>query len=466
MWIFLLISASACQHLFDEEDITQNPNAVNDVDMRTLLSGTLLGVAYLHQDTDVRIAALWARQINGLARAHQGYSQYIVSSTNFSWNTLYPVAGQARLLQQKAEEAGELRIKGIAQVLEALVIAKATSLWGDVPYRQAFQPLEFPIPVYDDQAAVYEQLQTLLEDAVNNLSADTGLGLGESDFFFGGDNTLWTEAAYTLRARLHLHQGAYDAAIEDATLGLSLASHDILVPHGNSQGVNINLNHDFFAVTRAGDTGFDGAYFPELLSSRIGSSNTKTDESALYNHFIKESLTGPGSLDPNTEDGAFVADAHHPVLTFYENQLILAESYARTMRLEQALSTLNLVRESLQTGYINGQSFANGGPRYDAYSLADFSQGGLANPQQYQQPQEALLYEIVAQRYILLLMQYEAFNDYRRLASATPQVELDIPLSTGTQRPQRFIYPQEQVNTNPNTPSPLPDQYTELPVFE
>jgi len=462
--IFLLVTA--CQHLFDEEDITQNPNAVNDVDMRTLLSGTMLGVGYLHQDTDVRIAALWTRHINGLARAHQGYSQYIVSSTNFNWNQLYPVAGQARLLQKKAEEAGESRIQGIGQVLEALAIAKATALWGDVPYLQAFQPVAFPTPVYDSQSEVYDQLLLLLDEAIVNLSANTGLSLATNDFFFGGDNTLWTEAAYTLKARLHLHRGQYQAAIDNALQGLSATEHDMLVPHGNSQGVNIYLNHDFFAITRTGDTGFDGAFFPELLQSRISGENTKTNESALYDHFITNGLTGSNSLDPNIVDGAFVADAPHPVLTYYENQLILAESYARTDQLTQSVSALNTLRQGLQSGYINGLTFSDTNRQYDAYDMADFEPSGLANTRNYQEPQLAILYEIIAQRYIVLLMQYESFNDYRRLATALPRVELDIPLSTGTRRPQRFIYPQEQVNTNPNTPSPLPDQYQVIPVFE
>ncbi len=50
-----------------------------------------------------------------------------------------------------------------------------------------------------------------------------------------------------------------------------------------------------------------------------------------------------------------------------------------------------------------------------------------------------MLYEIISQRYIVLLMQYEAFNDYRRLATALSIVQLPIPLIVGTKKPQRFI---------------------------
>ena len=58
---------SSCKELFNEPNIQSNPNAVTDVDVATLLSGTLVGVALLHEDTDVRISAIWAGALNGLA---------------------------------------------------------------------------------------------------------------------------------------------------------------------------------------------------------------------------------------------------------------------------------------------------------------------------------------------------------------------------------------------------------------
>ena len=201
------------------------------------------------------------------------------------------------------------------------------------------------------------------------------------------------------------------------------------------------------------------------MQSRIGSANTKTDETALYNHYFKIGITAPGSLDPNTTDGVFTANAPHPILTYYENQLIIAEAQARLGITDRALAALNTVRVGLQNGSINSKTISTTGRRYDAYALDDFGAAGLANPRKLGSVQTALLYEIVSQRYILLLMQYEAFNDYRRLAKAQPVVQLPIPLYTGSQKPQRFIYPQGEVNTNPNVPQPLPNQFTSVPIY-
>lgn len=457
--------AVGCSHLFDETDIENNPNAPTDVDVRTLLSGTLLGMSLLHEDTDVRIVSMWSREVNGLARAHFGYGQYIVSSTNFSWRNLYPVAGQARLIQQKADEIGDKRIKGVGQVIEALLITKATSLYGDVPYSQAFDIKNFPNPVYDPQLEVYQRLQNTLDDAIINLTSTTGLALTDKDFIYKGDVAKWKKAAYTLKARLYLHTGNYQAAITASNQGISSTAGDALVPHGKSQGIDINQNYDFFKVKSSGDVGFNGAYLPVLMNSRINSANTKTNETALLRHFAKTGITAPGNLDPNTDDGAFTNDAPHPIITFYENQLILAEASARLGNQTESINALNSVRTALNSGYFNGKTFPSAGRLYENYTASDFSPAGLANPKNFTSSQLALLYEIVSQRYIVFLMQYESFNDYRRLSKAQPIVELPIPLSVGNQKPQRLIYPETEINTNINTPKPAPNQFVKTAVF-
>lgn len=459
------ILLSGCKQLFDEKDIQTNPNAVTDVDVRTLLSGTMLGVAFLHEDTDVRIATMWSGQLNGLSRAHLGFGQYIVSSQTFSWNNLYPVANQARLIQNKADVLGDKWTKGVGQILEALVIAKATALYGDVPYSQAFDIQNFPTPIFDKQADVYVTLQMTLDKAITNLSATTGLGFGANDFIYQGDVNKWKALANTLKARLYLHSKNYEQAIASAKLGIQSTNGDALIPHGTSQGQNTNQNYDFFRVSRAGDTGFDGSYLRTLLQSRINSTNVKTNETALYNHIIKVGITAPNSQDPNTTDGAFVADAPHPIMTFYENQLIIAESEARLGNANGALIALNKVRAVLTNGYFNGKTFSAVNRKYEPYAINDFGVSGLANIKNLLTIQEALLYEIISQRYIILLMQYEVFNDYRRLESTLPMVQLSIPLIVGNKKPQRFIYPQQEINSNPNVPKSIPDQFTKVPIF-
>jgi hypothetical protein len=378
---------------------------------------------------------------------------------------LYPVASQARLIQVKADAVGDKWTKGVGQVLEALVIAKATALYGDVPYSQAFDEANFPAPVFDKQSDVYKALQLTLDNAILNLSAPSGLAFSQQDFLYKGDVAKWKAAANTLKARLYLHTAEYDNAIASAGNGIKSQAANMLIPHGSALGVDLNQNYDFFRVNRAGDTGFDGAYLPKLMQSRISSANTKTDETALYNHYFKTGIIAPGSLDANTTDGALMANSSHPIMTYYENELITAEAQARKNRLDQALTALNAVRTGLAGGYLHGAVLPASGRKYEPYTLSDFSVNGIANPAKTASAQQAILYEIISQRYIIFLLQYEAFNDYRRLAKATPVVQLPIPLYVGTRKPQRFIYPQSEIATNPNVPKPLPDQFVNVAIF-
>ena len=310
---------------------------------------------------------------------------------------------------------GDKWTRGVGQVMAALVIAKATDLYGDIPYSHAFDIVKYPTPVFDKQADVYASLQKVLDDGIRYLSVPTDLGFSGQDFIYKGNVAKWKAAAYTLKARLYLHTGDYAGATTAAGSGTGSTAGDALVPYGTSQGVDLNQNYDFFRLTCTGDAGFDGAYLPVLMQSRIGSANTKTDETPLYNHYLKVGVTTAGALDPNTDNGMFAKDAPHPIITYYENQLILAEAQARLGGTDQALAALNSVRAGLSGGYINGKIIASAGRIYDAYTIADFGASGIANPKKLTTVQTALLYDIIAQRYIFFLMQYEAFNDVRRL---------------------------------------------------
>ena len=53
----------------------------------------------------------------------------------------------------------------------------------------------------------------------------------------------------------------------------------------------------------------------------------------------------------------------------------------------------------------------------------------------------------------------QPFHDVRRTNNI-----LNIPAKTGTTIPQRFIYPQIEIDANPNTPSPLPTLFDKTPI--
>ncbi len=69
--------------------------------------------------------------------------------------------------------------------------------------------------------------------------------------------------------------------------------------------------------------------------------------------------------------------------------------------------------------------------------------------------ENALLREILQERYVTLFGQIEGFCDTRRtLGEGT--VRVPVAPNTGNELPQRFIYPQSEIDRNKNVPNPIP----------
>ncbi len=71
----------------------------------------------------------------------------------------------------------------------------------------------------------------------------------------------------------------------------------------------------------------------------------------------------------------------------------------------------------------------------------------------------ALLAEILEEKYISLIGELQPYHDIRRTNNL-----LNVPPKTGSAIPQRFLYPQVEVDTNPNTPSPIPGFFDPTPI--
>ena len=70
--------------------------------------------------------------------------------------------------------------------------------FGDIPYSQALNTVEYPLPAYDDAATIYEDLIARINAAIPNL---TGTGF-ETDNLYFGDIQAWQKFAASLKLRL------------------------------------------------------------------------------------------------------------------------------------------------------------------------------------------------------------------------------------------------------------------------
>ncbi|MBK5245582.1 MAG: SusD/RagB family nutrient-binding outer membrane lipoprotein, partial [Eubacteriaceae bacterium] len=92
-----------------------------------------------------------------------GYGASGLSSLGSTWNIIYTdILPNINVLETKAAEKGALHYGAVIKILEAINISFAVECWGDVPYSQTSDPVNYPYPALDDGETVYNQALTLL----------------------------------------------------------------------------------------------------------------------------------------------------------------------------------------------------------------------------------------------------------------------------------------------------------------
>jgi hypothetical protein len=454
------------------EDINENPHklGVGDAESKNIFQAALLANQYFQTSNNLRNTMLWLNQADGTDRQYislNNWNNNTAADSDSAWRLAYVNAlTQIKLTEEKALSESNFKSLGAMQVTEASCVGTITSLWGDIPYSEFNVNLGDNKPKFDKQSEVYKKLQVLLDESIVNLSKP-GLIKTDLDIYYAGSSAKWTKLAYSLKARYYLHVKDYTNAKINALKGIDNASGDFkAIFGGTAPGQNFNPFYEFIEYERPGYMSGQG-YAASLLNVASGTSrnNSKTDESArlgfIYEGDLGDETLNIQGLDYGTENGKFGSDSNLPLVTYGEMLLIIAEADARA-GLSAGVTSYNKYRALLDTGYsigVSNDGYAGLTFNYDAYVDADFNNGGIENLDG-KTPQNALLREIYQERYIYFLGNYEAFTDLRRTSNIA-QITLKGPFS-GT--PERLIYAQDEINSNPNTPSPLPSAITKTEV--
>ncbi|MFT4740614.1 MAG: hypothetical protein ACI9GZ_003442 [Bacteroidia bacterium] len=461
LFSFILIG---CADLVD--DLNQNPNNPTTAPYQYALTTTEVANIILHTGEPTRKAGIFAGQYTGIERQQLGYSNYDLVSSDFNshWNTVYSsIVRNALVTKELAAEQGiEGITAGITQVLRALALGTATSLWGDVPFDEGGQ-LEFENPAYEEQATVYAKAQDLLDEAIINLETNTGRPLALTDIYFDGDPEPWIQVVYTIKARFYMHTKNYAAAFTAAQSGIgsdgaSQGTYNLSSVHGLALD-NANLNYQFFEIAARKSDLITSDFFASIIDSDAARSpnpanyrgNAKTNEAARYDYLLQTTDIG---IQPNTGINGFAQiDGPGAMVTYAENLLILAEAGARA-DFTTGLTYLNEFRAYMSTGgYLSSPNMSD--LQYDAYDVADFDNGGIENQDGSVTPTQALLREILQERYVTLFGQIEVFNDLRRTQNEG-NIRVNVVPNTGSELPQRFLYAQSELDANSSTPNPIP----------
>ena len=465
IWLYLvaIIFMGSCESVV--EDLNIDPNNPTSAPADKVLTATEVANILVHEGEIARKAGFWSGYFTGEDRQYEAFNEYTVTSGDFdaSWADIYVNVIRNARVARSEEISGKTDILiAISKVLEAHGASTAADLWGNVPFTEV-GVIGNNTPNYESQQDIFQMLQDLLEEAISELENGTIRPSSGSEIHFDGDPNIWSEVAHTLKARIYMHTKDYEAAYAEAQLGISNAENSLRAVHSDAQDAQ-NLYYQLMTGNRGQDISSDGAFILDLLSENEGDyrGNEKTDERARFNYYFvtEDNLVKPNYID---EDGFAALDAPFPLISYEENQLILAEAGVRTQGFETGLDHLNNYREYLNDGGYISESFHEDGLMYAPYTSEDFSSGGIENLNGNVSADQALLREILEERYITFFGQIEGFNDLRRTREEN-SVKVPVTPTTGNELPQRFLYPQSEIERNPNIPGTIPGFFEPTPV--
>lgn len=425
-----LLAAVGCNDFLRGGELTNDPTSPTTANITQLFISTQTALWAQQTVSLPRLTAMWTQQLTGVARQMLGlYNYTALNEGTFDGEFSIPyIRGglvDLRKVDSLAREADDPQFLGVAQVIEALLIGTTADIWGDIPYTQAVQPDAFPTPALDPQMAVYDSLQSLLDQAIANLGTQSS-GPEDYDLVYGGDPAKWIALAHTLKARLYLHTAevagtaAYAAALAEAQQGIADNSGDYVVPFTGAQQGESNPWWQFMNAN--GGTGRDG----DLIA-----------DSTTFLYALLDDLGDPRRneyFDLTNKEGGYLSEFRggpafkQPLVTYNENLLIMAEAQFQTGDEAGALASLRAERAAWGTAT----------PWHRAITLPDINASG-----------PALLEAIMTEKYITLFQNLEAWNDYKR--TCVPAL---TPANGASVIPGRLLYGVTERQTNPNVPEP------------
>ena len=419
------LALGACQNFLTADKSIADPNNPTNASTNQLLVGAAANLMGLEESGMAMIICQWVQQCAGVGgRFVESQANYVginSGSFNGTFSSLYTGGGliQLRDIQSRADKAGDKVTKGIAEVMEAMVIGYGADIWGDIPYREAAG--DNPSPHYDPQMQIYEDLQGVLDKAITDLNGG-GSGPGAADLFYSGDKAKWTELAYTIKARFYLHtveklgNAQYAKVIAAAQKGISTPNNDFKDPHADA-----TTERNMWAQFQLSSFGADLVAGKPLVDIMLAQKDPRlaeyfgTNPAGGYGGYDQASANTPAAeISPiagstRANDGTFAI----PIVTYDENQLILAEASFVTSGPAAAAPFLNRVR-------------------------ARYGKPAIATP---------TLQDIMYEKYITTFENPEAWNDYKR--TCIPALKAAAGKSA---IPGRFYYPQAETQTNKNAP--------------
>ena len=457
----LTLVGAGCSDFLQGPGLTENPNNPTTGTPLQQLIAVQANMAARLEGQLARCAGVFTQQLIGSNNQQLSYcTQYGVTESDISgqMNGFYIGGGllSMRAIEAAAESSGDQVLLGITKVWEGLAIGTATSVWGDLPYSEAVNP-DIAEPVLDSQESIYAGVQTRLDEGITALQAALGGASGncvpaEGDLIYcaaAGSRATeiqrWIRAAYTLKARFHLHlveqhgNAEYGLALAAALNGISeaptnatqaingQAPGDFRMFHGSVQDFDANIWGEFLSTRQ--DL-VAGNVLVQILKARNDPRLAAYFDANAQGQFMgadqnDSTIRAPGCPAPPATCAASVINTtvrrqftfRQPIVTWAENQLIMAEARYMTGDSAGAVANVDAVRTAVGMPALGNVSFA----------------------------------DVMTEKYIAMFQNIDVWSDYKRtcIPAVTPFGKPPAPEVLG-----RMPYGSGERTSNPHIPLP------------
>jgi len=412
-----ILSFFSCESYFG--DTNKNPNSPIEVSVDVVLTAVEVEMADWYGGELSRFVNMITRQMEGVNRCgtYYYYNGLLPASFSTMWANNYAnILAELHYIKKKSVENNFYHYEATANILMAFQLMQATDIWNDIPWDEALKGIDNRTPRFDSQTSIYNEINSLLADAILLLEGENGGFEIHGDLIYNGNTEQWKKAAYALQARSAVHWGFVDAsnftkAIEAAQKAFEGNEDDLALPFPGTAGNEAPM-YRFFR-DRTGDMEFD-----PVVRQMMTNLNDTARMGLLDKQFY-------------TSHPYFTADRVEPMITYRELKFIEAESLLRT----------NGSAEQIRNAYLEGirASFEHLGLEnaYSNYVQQNQIDPGLGN---------ITFNHILTQKYLGLYSLSEVYNDMRRtgLPNIQPTNGLTIPV--------RFPYAESEIAANPNVP--------------
>jgi hypothetical protein len=428
--LVVVFITTSCKKWIDT-DLNVDPDNSRDVYAGLVLPSAEGNLAYVYQGFDyVGVTGMWLQYFEGFDRQAQGMYNYNLTADDCDNLWEYGIYGgvmeDCQKIIDRASTAGTSNphLRGMAKVLKAVALGTAVGLWGDIPYSTALQGSANLKPTFDTEETIYASIQTLLTEAITDLSAagtddeNKLISTAGQDLIYGADFSKWIKAAYTLKARYEMRltrkagKFSADNVLANISQGIASKDDDFQFNFAGSMGYVDDNPLWIFTEDRYGYAG-NNSNFLDMLSANSDPRLSVYDDGDLY-------IGGPALGYPSS-----------PALltSYFEALFMKAEClWIKEDKIGAASAYNDAVAASLD--------------KWDVTDAAWLSTNASETEA------TITLEKIMNAKYVAMYAQGESWCDYRRYQFAYPVLTPPVDNQTNGIQPSSFPYPTNEKVTN------------------